>query len=286
MNIFGKIRNQFGKPSTLWRERDMTSTLEYLEVIDIEIAEHCNLNCNGCTHFSPVSQPRFYEIKKFEQDLLQLHNVFKDKIHALQLLGGEPLLNKDVAQYMIISRKIFPYIKIKLLTNGLLLPKMNAEFWKVCRENNIELEATKYPIKFDYKEVVKVTQRENVKFDFYGRSKYVQKTQYSLPLDFEGLQDKEKSFNNCHMARACFTLNNGKLFTCPYASSINRFNEYFKQNMEVCEDDYVDIYKETDVNLALEKLSRPIPFCRYCNVEKRTYGNKWKISKKSIDEWT
>jgi hypothetical protein len=33
-------------------------------------------------------------------------------------------------------------------------------------------------------------------------------------------------------------------------------------------------------------LCQPIPFCRFCLVEKRTFGHPWQRSEKNIKEWT
>ena len=29
---------------------------QMLEKIDIHLTDHCNLNCKGCTHFSPLAE--------------------------------------------------------------------------------------------------------------------------------------------------------------------------------------------------------------------------------------
>ena len=36
----------------------------------------------------------------------------------------------------------------------------------------------------------------------------------------------------------------------------------------------------------LEFLAKPIPFCRYCMVDKVKRGLLWETSKKDIKEWT
>ena len=36
---------------------------------EVALAEHCNLRCAGCDHFSPIAEPEFADIKEFERDL-------------------------------------------------------------------------------------------------------------------------------------------------------------------------------------------------------------------------
>ena len=32
---------------------------------DIHLVDHCNLNCKGCLHFSPLSEEKYLEIQSF-----------------------------------------------------------------------------------------------------------------------------------------------------------------------------------------------------------------------------
>ena len=49
--------------------------------------------------------------------------------------------------------------------------------------------------------------------------------------------------------------------------------------------DYIDIYKAKDKKEILEFLSKPVPFCRYCNVDNRKYSFDFEKSNKDINEW-
>ncbi len=173
-----------------------------------------------------------------------------------------------------------------MVTNGLKLDKQSDDFWEACRNNDIKIEVTRYPVNFDYNSLLKTAEEHHVDFSFYGRTKYIQKTQYYLPFDVDGNQNPQKSFYECFMARNCFTLCHGKLYPCSPAAYIDRFNKVYNLNLESTNGDYVDIYRETDTEKILDKLGSPIPFCRYCDIGRRTYGNKWTTSKKNIKEWT
>jgi hypothetical protein len=56
--------------------------------------------------------------------------------------------------------------------------------------------------------------------------------------------------------------------------------------MRVAPEDFIDIYKEGEIKRILEFLARPVPFCRYCNLDKVSYGERWEPSKREMGEWT
>ena len=35
----------------------------------VDIVDHCNLNCKGCGHFSPLASKSFLDLETFENDL-------------------------------------------------------------------------------------------------------------------------------------------------------------------------------------------------------------------------
>ena len=81
-------------------------------------------------------------------------------------------------------------------------------------------------------------------------------------------------------------LKNKKIYTCTVAPNIEHFNKYFNKNLPLCDNDGIDIYKVKSIDEILEFLSKPIPFCKYCNVNGRTFGHEWRRSEKLIEEWT
>ena len=62
--------------------------MAFLEVVEIQLAEHCNLNCFGCNHFSQIAQKEFLSLETFTKDLTRLSEISKGLIRRLMLLGG------------------------------------------------------------------------------------------------------------------------------------------------------------------------------------------------------
>lgn len=281
---FGFLKNMIGKPSSLWLRHGFNKPYTEIKSVDFELVGNCNLNCKGCNHFSPIAEKGELDCDAFKKDINQLYKVLGDRIHSINLLGGEPLLHSNIKRIMQIAREAFPETRVLILTNGLLLKNIDVDFWNTARENNIDIEITKYPINFDYEGVKRTGEEHGINVSFFGRSGYIQKTLFTLPIATKGGCDREDSFRKCYMARSCITFRDGKLYPCSYAAYMYRFNEYFKEKIPVTELDGADIYKLGKIEI-LERIGNPIPLCEYCNSGKRTYGNKWEKSLKKKEEW-
>lgn len=118
---------------------------EYIPNLDIHLVEHCNLNCKYCCHFSNIAEPEFYSPEEYEKDLKQLRKVTDGRVANILLMGGEPLLNPKINEFMMLSRKYFPRTYIQILTNGLLLKSMPDSFWQTMSDYKILLRHSVYP---------------------------------------------------------------------------------------------------------------------------------------------
>ncbi|MDR1687320.1 MAG: radical SAM protein, partial [Clostridiales bacterium] len=253
--------------------------------IVVDVADHCNLNCRGCDHFSPIAAPGFVEPEAFEEDMIRLCALMENRMERIGLMGGEPLLHPQLGSLITTARKYFPDTELYIVTNGLLLPKQDESFWKLCASNNVSIEITQYPVNFNYSSLRSDMQTRGVKHKAYGNTDSLAKTTYFLPFDLSGCQDSRQSFLNCMHANSCIQLKNGRLYTCTVAANADRFNNYFGTKLSSSSGDYIDIYKAQSANEVLDFLARPIPFCRFCNVDGRTFNHTWGQSEKSIAEW-
>lgn len=252
---------------------------------EVDVTEHCNLNCKCCSQFSCITEPSFIDINEMKKDFIRMGELFNGVAKRIYLIGGEPLLNKEIVSCMKIARNNFPVSDISVFTNGVLLHECDEAFWEECRNDSISIIVTKYPIDIDYYSIKKMIESKGIKFQFFGYSEDF-KTMTNLGLDLEGKQNIEESFYLCGESNNCIKLKHGKLYTCTRPAAIPKFNKFFHQNLEVNPDDYIDIYKETSGKEILEKLTRPIPFCRYCNQKidgKSTF--KWGTTNKDIKEF-
>jgi MoaA/NifB/PqqE/SkfB family radical SAM enzyme len=215
-----------------------------------------------------------------------MSEIFDAEVGRVWLIGGEPLLHPRIIEFMETARENFPKANVLIFTNGLLLPKMKDEFWERCRELDIELKVTQYPVNFDYQAMKNKADSHNVIFKFYNDPAVI-KTSWKYPLDLDGKCDPYKSFINCSQANRCITLSQGgNMYTCNYAAHIDLFNHYFGLSIGESKRDYINIYQESDPRKILRFFSEPIPMCRFCDVSNRIFNMDWETSKKQLNEWT
>lgn len=253
---------------------------------EFHLVEHCNLKCAGCTHFSPLAEEEFLSVDEFEKDMKRLSQLTNKVARFINLLGGEPLLHPEISRFLDISRKYFPDTIIRVVTNGVKLMDMDEEFWQSCKRNDIVIGVTQYPIDIDYEVRLKLVSDKGIAFESFSGGTYPRDEMWKLSLDEKGKQRPVENFMRCPRANACIFISHGKVFNCATMANIDHFNKCFNKDFKLSEDDYVDIYKVNHIQEILSFLCNPKPFCRYCNIDDRKYGQRWQHSRKTIDEWT
>lgn len=273
----------------------------YLKLLLVNVVEQCNLNCINCCHFSSLASEEFLKLDSYERDIKRLLELTGNKpslIQNIQLCGGEPLLHPELVKFFEISRKYFPDNQLTIVTNGILLNSQDDSFWVNCNKYNVTIAPTVYPIKIKWEEIEKKAKLHNVMLD-YGYVLYetrqtkpdTLKTSWHWPFDLNGNKDPLINFSKCNVGNNCVTLHDGKIYTCSLPTGIKHFNKYFNKNLKVVDADGIDIYSAKSFKEILEFVSKPIPFCRYCDVQKRTFNHPWSCHTKNdkninIKEWT
>lgn len=252
--------------------------MKSIELVEYHITNHCNLNCMGCSHFSPLSEQWFANVDEFEKDLKQLSS----KIHIinLRLFGGEPLLHNNINDFMDVSRKILPNTTISILTNGILLLDKIRMISSHIIKNNIVVELTKYPIKLNYHKIKNVLESININVKIENDFEKVKKLRHHIIS-----KKTNKEFECCMINSCSMQLKSGKLYLCPIQAYIDIFNNYFNENYVVNSEDIIDIYdKNTTDDIIFNTRYKKNSFCEHCSkpVENLDYN----ISKKHKKEWT
>lgn len=240
-----------------------------LPIVEYHIAWHCNLKCKGCSHYSNlISEPVFGTIASFTQILARLRELFDDVL-LIRLLGGEPLLNKDIGSFVLVSREHFPNAKIILFTNGLLIPQLDEQTLAVFRENKVIVNITNYlPTNAIKAQIKKVLSEHGIAHMF---NRNVSTYDYIVG---ETERDAEMNFRNCNQ-KCCHNLfDDGRLSVCGQPLYYDGIKHKLEAKREVSDRDWIDIYKERSGYEVLSKLHTPIPYCKYCNYANRVYY-KW-----------
>ena len=256
----------------IWR----TTPHPTLQRCIVNIIDHCNLNCAHCDHFSSIASPREIPFAQIDRDLRRLRDLLGDRVGTLRVMGGEPLLHHELDEILKSCREVFPDSPIDIFTNGSLLSTESESFWTLCRDADITLQVTKYPVQIDYEKAEKIA----------GEFGETVKTLYHEPLDLSGSQDPTRSFMKCSRAVNCSMLSEGRLYPCTMAGCVQIFNEKFGKSIPLTEHDGINLYEMENGDRLLEKLSRPMPICRFCDIDRITRGLPWHTTDQDIREWT
>ena len=227
----------------------------FLRHVEFEIVEHCNLNCKACSHFSNICEKKFVDARVIGSHFNKISKLFGFTYEAC-ILGGEPLLHPDIIDIIEYTRMRFPFSRIKLVTNGLLLDKMSDAFFKSCHKNKIQIFVTKYPpIENKIEKIKELLYKFKIK---YFISPVVRT--FTAKLNPEGVLDKYETFKNCRH-RECTMLRDDKIYLCPICAYIDKYNKYFNKNIP--EPKGINIYSSSAKQI-LNYLKNPEETCKYC----------------------
>lgn len=244
--------------------------------IEINLVDHCNLNCQMCDHFSQIADEFFLDIEDFRRDIERLAELSNHHIDIIKLQGGEPLLHKDVNRFVEITRSLFPNSAIFFFTNGLLLlnsdQSAGGNFWQCCKDNDVIIQLTAYPINLNFDAIEEKAAQYGVQLEVYGEiaDRIRGKTKRSTKHPFNLTNSVAKhQFISCYHLNETITLRNGRLYTCSIMPYVQYFNKEFDQNLKLCDEDSIDIYKAKSYEEISEFVTRRVHFCGYCDIEHR-----------------
>lgn len=107
------------------------------DLLEIHVADQCNLSCRSCSHLSPVAAKWFANRADVERDLAILAKAYR--ADTVRLLGGEPLLNQRLTGIAEAVRASNVGRRIRLVSNGLLLGRESDAVWRVVDELEVNL---------------------------------------------------------------------------------------------------------------------------------------------------
>ncbi|MCL2438809.1 MAG: radical SAM protein [Coriobacteriia bacterium] len=238
----------------LLRQKPILHYLEY------HVASQCNMNCKGCFHFSNLVDPDadFPSLEQFRQDIKRLSILF-GSVSIIRLVGGEPLLNPQLPQFISATREAFPKAKIALLSNGLRYKKIEGELLDVIKSADAEVQISLYQPMLARRDKMKrhfeqVDIRHHISDSVDRFAKYV---------NMAGDSDPHKSVRQCPASRCTF-LGAGSIARCPLPFNIEHFNRNFNQNIDMAHEK-LDIHDPKWDGFTLKKILRkPMDSCRYC----------------------
>lgn len=246
--------------------------------VDLHIVDHCNLNCESCANFGNLVQEEVvYPFEQIKASLTRLHDLCPN-IAQINIIGGEPLLHPNWREIVPLVRKLFPYTTIFLVTNGILVKRLNVRDANIFKDNSVTFAITLYPpIKKNAEKLVEHLRTIQLPFvggrrDFFER-RLTHEKQFNMKQQFE-------KCGNCNCLRG------NMLGYCAIASYTDYYNKYFGEQI-LPEDSGVDLFSVNSGKELLDQLHRPLELCRQCVacVAGTQYVEPWRQSKKLKDEW-
>lgn len=257
--------------------------------LDVQVCDHCNLRCAGCLHFAPLAEKRFLDVNEYERDLSRLATVegVEGYFGFVTLMGGEPLLHPRLAEIVHVTRKHLPQEIIAVCTNGLLLRRMDDDFWHALTDCDVRLLISPYPLQVDYDELAAFARKKGVRTEL---SKDITNTAdgkeafLRLALDPQGARDQTQSFLSCPFGGCYLQLARGAIWPCQVSAHHDSFARRFGYDMCDAPDDALPLASISSADDIETFRRRSHPMCRYCDNDALTVV-PWERSKLAAIEW-
>ncbi|MCR5235803.1 MAG: glycoside hydrolase family 99-like domain-containing protein [Lachnospiraceae bacterium] len=232
--------------------------------VEMHIMDSCNLNCRGCSHFSPIFEDELPDFEARIEDVKALAGKF-GYIHEFYILGGEPFLNPRIGEYAREIRKILPESDIYIVTNGLLIPKIIDDTFKMIRDSKVKISISEYkPV---HERIASIIEKlELLEVDYEIRPVF-DKLHFNKPLT----TSPKTIHENLCISYPCVTIWNGMISRCPTLMYISKFNEYFKQNLP--NDGILRLSDEMSGWDLIDYFEKEVPLCRYCIKNEIEWGS-------------
>ena len=253
-----------------------------IESLEYHIANHCNLNCAGCSHFSPLAKPWLVDFEDFKKEWKEVADSGL-QIKRIRILGGEPLLHPELGYMLKCVRCLFHDSDINVVTNGILLGKRKEELLPVFNKYNISLTISCYPdLNLNYGELLS---------GFPVVEMYDKAGFWNISLHETADYPKECFFSCFSSSIAkCNFLKDGRIYPCCVIPNLPHFFEYFKETAAMdltkipIEENGITVKDHTPEEIE-NFLRTPSDFCSFCNVERAIEEHPWKRTNYQIKEW-
>ena len=248
-----------------------------IEILELQTSYHCNLSCKGCSHCSPLENESFFDVDKEIENLKLLTNVLHIKI--VKLIGGEPLLNKNIVYIIKKLKENKIADEVWVATNGILLNTINKELIELV--DGFEISVYNYNKKFveQIKNTLKTHLKGSQKAFIYFYS------HFRKPFMKEENADKQlvlDIYQNCLFSQVwqCFNYHDGYFFKCPQSWALSRHFKNFK-----LEEVGIKILGNQNLQESITNYitnSQPLKACNYCM---GCVGQLFKIEQIAKDKW-
>jgi organic radical activating enzyme len=236
--------------------------------LEINIVNHCNLNCKSRDHLAPVCDEYYYKLEELKDNFIEFSlNTSNEEIKKVVLFGGEPLLHPELDKIVEMTRSMLSMSMFQLITNVLLLDTISDDLLIVFNTNDLSLVISDYHLK-DLSPAYKRLDKYNIKYTVLDIDKFVR-------FNLKHSSYQKRFDDHCaRMAHHCVCLSNSKIYHCGLVANSKMLGDKFNDDFLVTKNDFVYmnlINREDLLRFALY----PSDFCTYCSfsdVKEFDYG--------------
>lgn len=213
--------------------------------LEWHLTHSCNFTCQGCGHFTNDGYRRDFSVDELKSWYLPW--VDKIRPRELSMLGGEPLLNKDLIEIIYMTREVWDIDDeqyFELATNGLLINK-HPDLEMALRDTDCTLLITKHSEDPTYLKLfeksIQTIEGWDINFFIHDATNYWLEayTGYGSTIEPIGHDNPEESWDNCPTGQENFQLYNGLIYKCAplaylplqkekYPNLSDKWNPYLK----------------------------------------------------------
>lgn len=265
-----------------------------LNYAEFYITNVCNLACKGCNRFNSFNFKGYQRWSEYKNTYKKWSKILK--LESFGILGGEPLLNPEIIDWIIGTTDLWPDALVRISTNGFQINKVK-DLYNTIKQRPKLLMSVGIHNKMHKKEIMNLIENFLVaplRYEFDNKNKYAQemyvvdandvviRVQYNwwfhqgaiIPNENGNLtlhnSDPVKSHSICHSAQ-CHHFQNGKLYKCGAAALFPDFDRQVGLDLSEQDRNLINsvnfITAEDDIaiqNRFIKNLSNPIPQCKFC----------------------
>jgi organic radical activating enzyme len=198
-----------------------------IESFELHVVEHCNLRCANCCNISPHVPSRMLSVEEVEALCGRMAKVLSAEV--LKIMGGEPLLHPEIATLLRVFRASGLGDRVRLFTNGLLLPTMQEAFWEALDHLTIS-NYVSAPVKPAILEQVRERSRRH---GFVLNIKPVSEfSQVVSPRLEPSVEKTRETYARCWLRHRCINVRDGRFYKCTRASYAVEFGNSVAQGAQ------------------------------------------------------
>lgn len=200
------------------------------------ITQKCSLECVDCVHLIPYYQsPVNYSAKSVYQDIKQYAQAF-DVVPEISISGGEPLMNKEMADICDAISTIPNIVFVIFITNGTIVP--SEKVVNALARNGASLQQSDYQELSPKNRAVTAVCREN---NIFTDTVYTVESQmwYRRPEIKKynrTAEENDNVYNGCIAQKICCHIMDGELHRCAHSIHAARLGKIPKYD-----DDFIEL---------------------------------------------